>query len=150
MHCTIGNACHYQVVGSLCKKYPTPKEAEAHFLQVPKVSSSSSQSLSQISDSNIMCSSAPLLCTAAVQTETSVALQSKQCQTQLSMRPSSSEKLKLNEVYQRSWAGWKSHNLNYHKTSIPSTRLWWLIWVQLASVSAQTKVHESVCVHKNL
>ena len=89
MHCTIGNACRYKVVGSLCKKYPMPKEAEAHFLQVSKVSPSSSQSLSQISDSNCMSSLAP--CIVAVQTETSVALQSKQCQTQLSLHPSSSE-----------------------------------------------------------
>ena len=79
VHRIMGHACRFKVVGSLCKKYPTPKEAEAHFLQVSQVSSSSSQSLSQVSDSNGVSSSA--LWKVAVQTETGVALQSKQCQT---------------------------------------------------------------------
>ena len=79
VHCIIGHACRFKVVGSLCKKYPTPKEAEAHFLQESRVSSSSSQSLSQVGDSNGVSSSA--LCEVPVQTETGVAIQSKQCQT---------------------------------------------------------------------
>ena len=89
VHCIIGHACRFKVVGSLCKKCPTPKEAEAHFLQVSQVSSSSSQSLSQVSDSND--ESSLSLCEAAVQTETGVAIQSQRCQTQLSLQPSNGE-----------------------------------------------------------
>ena len=36
VHCIIGHACRFKVVGSLCKKYPTPKEAEAHFYKYLK------------------------------------------------------------------------------------------------------------------
>ena len=84
-----GNACRYKVVGSLVKKFPSPREAEAHYFPSLKGSPSSSQSLSQMSTES-QTESPPCTpkCTVAVQTGAFQPLHSEQCQTQLSLPPS--------------------------------------------------------------
>ena len=86
----------------LCASTKHLRRLRLIFLQVSKPSSSSSQSLSQMSDSNsvssMVCSCSSdgdsfivYSCSSDRDSGTNVVLQSKQCQTQLSLRPSNGE-----------------------------------------------------------
>ena len=83
----LGHACHYKVVGSLIKKFPTPKEAESHFCQ----SLSTSPSEMSTDSTGVNSRYTPIKCTVAVQTDNSEPTLSKSCQTHLSLYPSTGD-----------------------------------------------------------